>query len=92
MFEQFDRDGDNFISQSELKELILNIKFGKIPMDVNEAVKKMMRELDTSGDNLISEQEFVTGLSNLLINSTQSTQASQTSEDDVYQVSNSTTS
>ncbi|GMN70426.1 hypothetical protein TIFTF001_039470 [Ficus carica] len=87
LFEQFDRDGDNFISERELRALILDIRFGKISMEVlNEAAKGLMQELDTSGDNLISEQEFVKGLEKWLINTTpiQASKSSVGSEDEIY--------
>ncbi|CAN6561022.1 unnamed protein product [Malus baccata var. baccata] len=60
LFEKIDLDGNNFISQSELRKLIGDIKFGKIPGNVDESVVKLIEELDTSGDQLISEEEFRT--------------------------------
>ena len=89
LFEQIDLDGNNNISQTELRELIMNIKFGSIPLDVDESVNKLIEELDTSGDQLINEEEFVSGLTKWM-NKTHDTQAlssSFESEDDLYQVS-----
>lgn len=90
MFEKIDLDGNNNISQAELKELIADIKFGKIPGDVDESVVKLIEELDTSGDKMISEEEFVTGLTKWInkSNGTQPPSSSHESEDDIYQVSN----
>ncbi|XP_044507194.1 sodium/calcium exchanger NCL2-like [Mangifera indica] len=62
LFEKLDHDGNNFISQQELKELIVDIKFGKFPLNADEAVAKVIEELDTSGDRLINEEEFVSGI------------------------------
>ncbi|XP_044507615.1 sodium/calcium exchanger NCL2-like [Mangifera indica] len=62
LFEKLDHDGNNFISQQELKELIVDIKFGKFPLNADEAVAKLIEELDTSGDRLINEEEFVSGI------------------------------
>ncbi|KAF8409000.1 hypothetical protein HHK36_005071 [Tetracentron sinense] len=61
LFEEFDLDGDNCLSHSELKELIQGIKFGKIQWDKDEAAAEIMRVLDTNGDHKINEDEFVNG-------------------------------
>ncbi|KAL0443578.1 UNVERIFIED_CONTAM: Sodium/calcium exchanger NCL1 [Sesamum latifolium] len=66
LFKDIDYDKDNFISHSELKDLMMDIKFGIIPNDIDAAASKMMEELDVSGDQLINEEEFVTGLSKWL--------------------------
>ncbi|BFG29106.1 hypothetical protein CerSpe_153800 [Prunus speciosa] len=88
LFEEIDLDGNNSISQAELKELIAHIKFGKIPEDVDESVVKLIEELDTSGDKMISEEEFVTGLTKW-INKSNGTQppssSNESDEDDIYQ-------
>ncbi|XP_031405177.1 sodium/calcium exchanger NCL2-like isoform X2 [Punica granatum] len=62
LFEEMDRDGDNCISQAELKDIMVNVKFGKVPIEVDEAVAKTIEMFDTSGDRVIDEEEFVTGL------------------------------
>ncbi|KAM5586189.1 hypothetical protein ABKV19_005212 [Rosa sericea] len=86
LFEQIDLDGNNNISETELRELIMNIKSGNIPLDVDESVNKLVEELDTSGDHLINEEEFVTGLTKWM-NKSHDTQAlsSLELEDDLYQ-------
>ncbi|KAI4333603.1 hypothetical protein L6164_018387 [Bauhinia variegata] len=61
-FEKIDCDGDSYISQSELKELLKNIKFVKASIDVNEAVARVIEELDINQDRVISEEEFVAGI------------------------------
>ncbi|KAL0399442.1 UNVERIFIED_CONTAM: Sodium/calcium exchanger NCL1 [Sesamum radiatum] len=66
LFKDIDHDKDEFISHSELKDLMMDIKFGIIPNDIDAAASKMMEELDVSGDQLINEEEFVTGLSKWL--------------------------
>ncbi|KAK4398339.1 Sodium/calcium exchanger NCL2 [Sesamum angolense] len=66
LFKDIDHDKDDFISHSELKDLMMDIKFGIIPNDIDAAASKMMEELDVSGDQLINEEEFVTGLSKWL--------------------------
>ncbi|KAK6157343.1 hypothetical protein DH2020_011591 [Rehmannia glutinosa] len=63
LFKDIDHDKDDFISYSELRDLMMDIKFGNIPHDTDAAASKIMEELDISGDQLINEEEFVTGLS-----------------------------
>ncbi|KAL6199097.1 hypothetical protein ACLB2K_028884 [Fragaria x ananassa] len=86
LFEQIDRDRNNNISEAELRELIMNIKSGNIPLDVDESVNKLVEELDTSGDHMINEEEFVTGLTKWM-NKSHDSQGlpSLESEDDLYQ-------
>ncbi|KAI4322989.1 hypothetical protein L6164_022633 [Bauhinia variegata] len=59
LFEKIDSNKDHRISQSELKELIMSIKPGMNPEDVEEALGKITQELDIDQDNEISEEEFV---------------------------------
>ncbi|KAL1567241.1 sodium/calcium exchanger NCL2-like [Salvia divinorum] len=66
LFNDIDLDKDNCISYSELEELISSIKSGIIPYDPSTAAAKIMEELDVNADQLISEEEFVTGLSKWL--------------------------
>ncbi|XP_050370542.1 sodium/calcium exchanger NCL-like [Argentina anserina] len=81
LFEQIDRDGNNNISETELRELIMSIKSGNIPLEVDEAVNKLVEELDTSGDHMINEEEFVTGLTKWMNKS----HGTEELEDDLYQ-------
>lgn len=86
LFDDIDLDKDNCISYTELKELISSIKFGIIPYEPSTAAAKIMEELDASGDQLISEEEFILGLSkwlNSIYNRDQ--HKSEESEDDDYQ-------
>ncbi|XP_048130101.1 sodium/calcium exchanger NCL2-like isoform X2 [Rhodamnia argentea] len=89
LFEQIDRNGDNSISQSELKELLMGIKFGDIPFDVDEVVLKVIEVFDRSGNRQINEEEFVTGLASLLDTSVKGDESQapklNTSQDDFYQ-------
>ncbi|KAJ0045990.1 hypothetical protein Pint_04681 [Pistacia integerrima] len=87
LFEKIDHDGKNFISQHELKELIVNIKFGEAPLNVDEAVAKVIEELDTSRDGVIHEEEFVSGIAKLFNATTSLNEAPSKpeTEDDIYQ-------
>ena len=88
LFEKIDNDGDNCISQQELKELISDVKFGAVPLNANEIVAKVIEELDTSGDDRIDQQEFINGISKWLKTSEkEAAPSSIESQDDIYQVS-----
>ncbi|CAI9286509.1 unnamed protein product [Lactuca saligna] len=66
LFERIDLDKDNFISQSELKRLIMEVDFQKVPENVDEATAKIMQDLDESGDQQIDLDEFINGFRNWL--------------------------
>ncbi|KAA8515168.1 hypothetical protein F0562_018347 [Nyssa sinensis] len=62
LFNRYDRNEDGKISPSELKGLIQQINFGKVKLDHDEVVEKVMKDFDEDGDNLINKQEFVSGI------------------------------
>ncbi|KAH7837328.1 hypothetical protein Vadar_012607 [Vaccinium darrowii] len=62
LFKEFDSDHNKLISQSELKEVIQNIKFGKVQMDHDLVAENVMKDFDEDGDHVISEQEFINGI------------------------------
>lgn len=70
LFERIDLDKDNYVSQSELKTLIMELNSEKIPEDIDETTAKIMKDLDTSGDQQIDEQEFIHGFKEWLNTST----------------------
>lgn len=61
MFKDIDRDHNDFISYSELKDLLNNT--GIENHNTDALTSAFMEEFDISGDRLISEDEFVMGLS-----------------------------
>ncbi|KAI3945897.1 hypothetical protein MKW98_007246 [Papaver atlanticum] len=67
LFEKVDLDQDNRLSHSELKKLVETIQFGTVNLNVDVAVEELIEELDTDGDHLINKEEFVKGLSKILI-------------------------
>ncbi|CAL0326527.1 unnamed protein product [Lupinus luteus] len=86
LFEKIDRNRDSCISESELKELIMNIKFVKVSMEVEDAVALVIEELDFNRDQIINEEEFVDGFQKWL-GSTSSPAPVSNSESlqDIYQ-------
>ncbi|OMO92399.1 Calcium-binding EF-hand [Corchorus olitorius] len=89
LFEKIDSDGDNWISQQELREVIMDVKFGKVPWNADEVVAKVIEELDTRGDKRIDEEEFINGISRWLKTSKNEVPPSPTpsieTEDDIFQ-------
>ncbi|KAL5729967.1 hypothetical protein ACHQM5_002854 [Ranunculus cassubicifolius] len=63
LFKALDQNDDSYLSVSEFTALIIGIKFEEIDLDHDDAVKKIMRDLDTSGDNQVDENEFINGIS-----------------------------
>nr|POF08463.1 vacuolar calcium ion transporter [Quercus suber] len=66
LFSSIDVNHDEYISDSELRALMVGINFDKIDLDQNEAVNKIMKDFDTSGDSKIEVTEFVSGISRWL--------------------------
>lgn len=87
LFTDIDEDNNGFISYTELKDQMNNMKHGVIPFDIDAAVSKMMEELDISGDHLISEDEFITGLSKWLNMTYNQIPKSEDSEENIYEKS-----
>ncbi|KAJ1423128.1 Sodium/calcium exchanger membrane region [Sesbania bispinosa] len=85
LFEKIDRNRDNCISHSELKELIMNIKFVKVSMEVEEAVALVLEDLDLDKNQIINEEEFVAGFEKWLSStSTPAPLSESESQEDLY--------
>ncbi|KAJ6966139.1 sodium/calcium exchanger NCL [Populus alba x Populus x berolinensis] len=62
LFRTIDENGDDRLSASELKALVIGIRFEEIDFDKDDAVSKLMKDFDTSNDNYIDETEFINGI------------------------------
>lgn len=62
LFQAIDGNNDGKLSTSELKALILGIRFEEINFDTDDAVDKVMKDFDTSHDNSIDIDEFINGV------------------------------
>jgi hypothetical protein len=62
LFDNIDENGDGCLSASELKALVIGIRFEEIDFDKDDAVSKLMKDFDTSNDNLINFTEFINGI------------------------------
>ncbi|XP_050247454.1 sodium/calcium exchanger NCL-like isoform X4 [Quercus robur] len=74
LFSTIDTNHDGHISDSELRAWIVGINFDEIDLDQNDAVNKIMKDFDTSGNSSIEKEEFVDGISRWL-NKTKKTAA-----------------
>ncbi|KAK1554761.1 hypothetical protein Q3G72_016926 [Acer saccharum] len=66
LFDAIDQNKDSHLSASELKALIIGIRFDEIDLDQDDAVQKIMTDFDTSRDSLIDFDEFIEGISKWL--------------------------
>ncbi|PWA89141.1 sodium/calcium exchanger membrane region, EF-hand domain pair [Artemisia annua] len=58
-FTKIDQDGDSYISFSELKELLQDIKFKQLSCNKEETMEEIMKEFDKDSDSKVSMEEFV---------------------------------
>ncbi|KAG6480170.1 sodium/calcium exchanger NCL2-like [Zingiber officinale] len=70
LFHQLDLNGDNRVSRSELRALIIGLQIDEINLDKDDAVDAVMKEFDTSGDDYIQVEEFTNGISKWIKQST----------------------
>ncbi|KAF5940517.1 hypothetical protein HYC85_021684 [Camellia sinensis] len=66
LFRTIDGDKDGFISEPELKALIVGMRLDEISLNEDDAVKKVMNDFDTSNDYKIDLHEFINGISKWL--------------------------
>ncbi|KAL2331381.1 hypothetical protein Fmac_018962 [Flemingia macrophylla] len=62
LFATMDENQDGNLTYSELRALVIGIQFEEIDLDHDDAVKRIMRDFDTSRNQLVDRQEFVDGV------------------------------
>ncbi|GJN06417.1 hypothetical protein PR202_ga24146 [Eleusine coracana subsp. coracana] len=62
LFHKIDMDESRSLSRSELHALIVGINFDEVDFDKADAVDKVMDDFDTSGNEVVEEEEFVQGM------------------------------
>ncbi|XVE80050.1 hypothetical protein DITRI_Ditri14bG0107900 [Diplodiscus trichospermus] len=62
LFETIDENHDGALSPSELRAFVIGIRFEEIDLDKDDAVRKVIADLDTSLDSLVQEDEFLNGI------------------------------
>ncbi|XP_050370104.1 sodium/calcium exchanger NCL-like [Argentina anserina] len=62
LFKTIDMDGDEHLSHTELRALMVGIRFDEIELDKDDAIDKVLKDFDTSLDRKISLDEFIVGV------------------------------
>ncbi|KAM0062490.1 putative EF-hand domain, calcium/proton exchanger, sodium/calcium exchanger membrane region [Helianthus debilis subsp. tardiflorus] len=65
LFNSVDVNGDGRLSQVELRSLVVGMQLN-INLNEDDTVYKVMKEFDTSGDDEVDFEEFITGIRNWL--------------------------
>ncbi|KAK8973574.1 hypothetical protein V6N11_030764 [Hibiscus sabdariffa] len=89
LFEELDKDGDDCISASELKALLVEVKFTKSQINKEKAIEDIMKEFDIDGDSKITRNEFLDGFTKWLDQAKEALDKryySQKSLSDIYRV------
>ncbi|XP_074557342.1 sodium/calcium exchanger NCL1-like [Curcuma longa] len=66
LFHKLDMNSDGSLSHAELRALIIGLQIDEIDLDMDDAVKKIMDDFDTSRNSTIEEHEFVVGITKWL--------------------------
>lgn len=59
LFEEIDKDGDDYISPSEVRQLLLDIKSTGMNINKDSASEELIKVLDLNDDKIITKEEFV---------------------------------
>ncbi|XP_034932426.2 sodium/calcium exchanger NCL2-like [Populus alba] len=59
LFEEIDKDGDDYISPSEVRQLLLDIKSTGMNINKDSASEELIKVLDLNDDKKITKEEFV---------------------------------
>lgn len=87
LFEEVDEDGDNYLSLSEVKEILLGIKFISTEDDKDKETAEVMKQFDLDHDGKITKDEFINGFTKWIdeINAVHK-QNTQRSLENIYEV------
>lgn len=66
LFCTIDQNNDGYLSATELRALIIGVRFDQIELNKDDAVENLMKEFDTSRDARIDANEFFLGVSKWL--------------------------
>ncbi|KAL2244396.1 UNVERIFIED_CONTAM: Sodium/calcium exchanger NCL1 [Sesamum indicum] len=66
LFRQFDTDGNQSISASELEQLLTTVKFGESRVKYEDIVKELFKDFDVNNNTTIDPKEFEDGVTKWL--------------------------
>ncbi|KAK9056944.1 hypothetical protein SSX86_024309 [Deinandra increscens subsp. villosa] len=66
LFKSIDSDGDERLSHSELRALVVGMRLNELNLNEDDAVNKVMKDFDASENNEIEYSEFIAGISKWL--------------------------
>ncbi|XP_034701498.1 sodium/calcium exchanger NCL1-like [Vitis riparia] len=66
LFETIDVNSNGYLSVTDIRALIIGIQFDAADLDIDETVRSVMKDFDTTGDSQIDMNEFVRGMSRWL--------------------------
>ncbi|PWA66615.1 calcium-binding EF-hand family protein [Artemisia annua] len=66
LFDSVDVNGDGHLSQLELRALVVGMQLTDIRLNEEDAVQRIMKDFDTSGDDEVDFKEFFKGIENWL--------------------------
>ncbi|CAH9115647.1 unnamed protein product [Cuscuta europaea] len=62
LFNTIDSNGDDKLSHSELRALLVGIRLEEINLEENDAIANLMKDFDSSNNNEVDFEEFVSGV------------------------------
>lgn len=65
LFNKINKNNDTSVSVAELRVLLLGVKMDDDDKNTEREVEMLMASFDTSGDGLINQDEFTTGMTKL---------------------------
>lgn len=75
LFQETDRDANKCLTLAELENLILEMQSGKVDVDKDYAISKILNSFDRNNDKIIQEGEFVEGCKKWIEEATQLAQS-----------------
>lgn len=62
MFDAIDENKDGKLSDTELKALVIGIRFEEMDLDSDDATSKLLQDFDISNDSYIDVDEFANAI------------------------------
>lgn len=70
LFHETDRDANKCLTLAELENLILEMQSGKVEVEKDYAISRILNSFDRNNDKIIEEEEFVEGCKDWIVKAT----------------------